>query len=114
MKYAAVILMLTLVGCGRQPAILAESVRVMKQVHEWVPSGTPTGEAEKILDAHQFSWTLVTNTSFAESTNATLLLVCHAPPVSTQAIHAPQKWSIVLILTNGNVSSVHLTKEKHS
>lgn len=109
MKYAAVILMLTLVGCGRRPAVLAEPVRVMNQVHQWVPSGTPTAEAEQILAAHQFSWSLVTNSSFAESTDAALL-VCHPPAVSTQATHGPQKWSIVLVLTNGSVSSVHLTK----
>lgn len=114
MKYAAVILMLTLVGCGRRPAVLAEPVRVMKQVHEWIPSGTPAAEAEKILDAHQFNWSLMTNSSFADSTNATLI-VCHPAPASSQAIHASQKWSIVLVLTNGDVSSVHLTKaEKNS
>jgi hypothetical protein len=109
MNRAVVILVLTLVGCGHREAVLAEPVRVMKQVHEWVPSGTPMAEAEKILDAHRFGWTVVTNSPFADSTNATLL-VCHPPAVSTQSIHAPQKWSIVLVLTNGNVSTVHLTK----
>ena len=90
-------------------------MRVMKQVHKWVGSGTPIVEAEKILDAHQFDWAVVTNNSLTDSTNATLL-VCHPPAPKTQAIPAaPQRWSIVLVITNGNVSSVHLTKpEKDS
>ena len=110
MKYAIVILMLALVGCGRREAVLAEPVRVMKHVHEWVPSGTPIAEAEKILDAHEFSWTVATNSFFANSTNATLL-VCHPVVANAHAIPAaPQRWSVVLVITNGHVSSVHLTK----
>jgi hypothetical protein len=108
MNYTFVILVLALVGCGRREAVLAESVGVMNHVHEWVPSGTPIAEAERILDAHQFSWTVATNSSFAESTNATLL-VCH-PPVPSTKPAAPLRWSIVLVITNGNVSSVHLMK----
>jgi hypothetical protein len=110
MNYAIVILMLALVGCGRREAVLAEPVRVMKHVQEWVPSGTPMAEAEKILYVHQFSWTVVTNSFFGESTNATIL-VCHPAVANAQAIPAAlQRWSVVLVITNGNVSSVHLTK----
>jgi hypothetical protein len=110
MKYAVVILILALAGCGRRAAVLAQPVRVMKQVQEWVPSGTPVAEAEKILASHQFSPTLVRNSSFADNTNATLL-VCHPAVAATQAIpEAPPRWSVVLVITNGNVSTVHLIK----
>jgi hypothetical protein len=110
MNYGIVILTLALVGCGRREAVLAESVRVMKHVHEWIPSGTPIASAEVILDAHQFRWSVMTNSSFADATNATLL-VCHPVGARSEAKPAaPQKWSVVLVITNGNVSSVHLAK----
>lgn len=110
MNRAVAILILALVGCGRREAVLAEPVRVMKQVHEWVPSGTPTAEVENILEAHQFSWTVVTNRSFAGFTNATLL-VCHPLVAKSNVVPAaPRSWSIVVVITNGNASSVQLTK----
>jgi hypothetical protein len=111
MKYAVVILILALAGCGRREAVLAQPGRVMKQVHEWVPSGTPIAEAEKILAAHQFSWSVVSNSSFADYTNA-ILLIGHPTVAAVQAIPAaPPRWSVVLVITNGEVSTVHSIRQ---
>src|SRR5262245_23701619 len=52
MKALLVILLFAPVGCGQRERV---ADRLQRQVHEWIPTGTPLISAKHIMEQHQFN-----------------------------------------------------------
>ena len=60
MKALAVILLFALVGCGERERA---SDRLQRQIHEWIPAGTPLISAQQIMEQQQFSCSIASYTN---------------------------------------------------
>ncbi|MGC4014256.1 MAG: hypothetical protein QM755_07015 [Luteolibacter sp.] len=109
MKPGLIMVALMLAGCSRKE-LPFDAKDATREIHRWVPTGTPAADARLIMEKHQFKCAAITHDDFATSDGGVMKgldhiycdRVSYEPPVE-------RRWQAVLVLKDGKVSDIHVT-----
>jgi hypothetical protein len=104
MRFLSFILLLVLAGCSRAERLPAQPNEATAQVRRWIPVGTSAIDAQRIMEQHGFTCSLVTNGSFAPFRGADFVYCDRRENSITQ-----RRWQVALVLDGGKVSAVQVT-----
>lgn len=108
MKSLALVAMVALAGCARHEKLSDQPAKAAAQIQVWVPLGTSVGDAQRVMEQHDFSCSVMTNSSFGDLTNATFLY-CDSREANSRLIPTVyQIWKVALVLSDGKVSDVRV------
>jgi len=96
--------LLLLCGCSRSEQLSEQPSVAASQVRAWVPVGTTATEASRIMQAHHFNCSAMTNGSFGPLKQIDYLYCDYRQRGTVQ-----RRWQAALVLTNGKVADVQVT-----
>jgi hypothetical protein len=108
MKILALAIVLAVGGCAHPEKLSEQPAQAAAQIRSWVPVGTSLADAQRMMEQHHFSCSVMTNSSFGDLTNATFLYCDYREANSRLIPTVYQMWKVALILSNGEVSDVRV------
>lgn len=111
MRIFAVALLIAICGCAQKKAsyeaLSDDPEKASAQIQRWVPVGTSQIEAERIMEQHDFSCSVMTNSGFEDVSKRGDFLYCdHREPAGRPVV---RRWQAALFLTNGDVAGVKVS-----
>jgi hypothetical protein len=111
MKIFTLAVMLAASGCSHDDKLSMQSAQAAKQIQSWVQIGTSLTDAQQIMMQHQFTCSVMTNSSFGDLTNADFLFCGRSVPDSKLTPMAIRGWRVALVLSNTTVSGVRVSSD---
>ena len=110
MKILALAILFTAASCAHRPAPLSDKpAQAESQIQSWVPVGTPLADAQRIMQQHNFTCSVSTNSSFGDLHGADFLYCdCHfADSGFTPIVY--RVWKVALVLGDGKITGVRVS-----
>lgn len=111
MRIFAVALLIAICGCAQEKTshetLSDDPAKAAAQIQRWVPSGTSQAEAQRIMEQHDFSCSVMTNRVFEDVSKKEDFLYCdHRESAGSPVV---RRWQVALFLTNGDVAGVKVS-----
>jgi hypothetical protein len=71
------------------------------QIRGWVPFGTSQVEAQRIMEQHNFSFSILTNSTFGDVRKSDFIYCDRRESAGWPVV---RRWQVALFLTNGDVA----------
>src|ERR1051326_8813700 len=108
MKLLALAGVVALIACTKHEQLSRQPAEAAGQIQTWVPVSTALEDAKRVMEQHDFSCSVMTNSTFADVTNATFLY-CDCRQANSRLIPTVyQMWKVALIVRDGKVSDVRV------
>jgi hypothetical protein len=105
-KTFALIAIFTLSGCAHDQKLSDQPAQAAAQIRTWVPIGTSQTEAQRIMEQHHFTCSVMTNSSFGDLKATDFLFCSHSASAGWPVV---RRWQAALALSDSKVSDVRVS-----
>jgi hypothetical protein len=108
MRTLALGVMLAICGCAHNEKLSKEPAQAAVQIEKWIPVGTSLATAEHVMELHNFSCSVMTNSSFGDLKFANFLYCDRRVADSQVTPIVVRRWQVALVVADGKISAVHV------
>ena len=108
MKTLAFAFLIAVTGCAHDDRLSEQPTTATKQIKSWIPSGISLADAQRIMEQHRFTCSMMTNSNFG-NLKATEFLYCDRYDSDSRITPiVVRRWQVALVLAEGNVSGIRV------
>jgi len=109
MKIIPLLTLLAFCGCAHTEKLSDQPAQAASQIERWVPIGTPLTQAQRVMEQHHFTCSVMTNSTFGDLKGIDFLY-CDYREANSQLVPVVyQVWQVALVLADGKISSVRVS-----
>jgi len=106
MKFFTLAVILAVGGCAHDEKLSDQPAQAAAQIQSWVPIGTSQTNAQHIMEQHDFTCSVMTNSSFGDLKAADFLYCDHRASAGWPVI---RRWQVALVLSDSKISAVRVS-----